>query len=65
MPLNKKGKKIKKSMVKQYGKKKGEAVFYAMENSGKLKGVKKKTSRNKLKNFPIRFSDRLVGRYRG
>ena len=32
MPLNKKGKKIKKSMVKQYGKKKGEAVFYAMEN---------------------------------
>jgi hypothetical protein len=46
MPLNKKGKKIKKSMVKQYGKKKGEAVFYAMENSGKLKGVKKN------KNFP-------------
>ena len=42
-----KGKKIKKSMVKQYGKKKGEAVFYAMENSGKLKGVKKKNSRNK------------------
>ena len=48
MPLNKKGKKIKKSMVKQYGKKKGEAsLFYAMENSGKLKGVKKKTSRSK------------------
>ena len=33
MPLNKKGKKIKKAMVKQYGKKKGSAVFYAMENS--------------------------------
>ena len=48
MPLNKKGKKIKKSMVKQYGKKKGEAVFYAMENSGKLKGVKKKTLVNVL-----------------
>ena len=48
MPLNKKGKKIKKSMVKQYGKKKGEDVFYAMENSGKLKGVKKnKNTRNK------------------
>ena len=46
MPLNKKGKKIKTSMVKQYGKKKGEAIFYAMENSGKLKGVKKKTTRN-------------------
>ena len=41
MPLNKKGKKIKKAMVKQYGKKKGNAVFYAMENSGKIKGVKK------------------------
>jgi hypothetical protein len=47
MPLNKKGKKIKKSMVKQYGKKKGKAIFYAMKNSGKLKDVKKKTSRSK------------------
>ena len=47
MPLNKKGKKIKTSMTKRYGKKNGEAIFYAMENSGKLKGVKKKTSRNK------------------
>ena len=53
MPLNKKGKKIKKSMVKQYGKKKGEAVFYAMENSGKLKGVKKrKLPEVNKKNFP-------------
>jgi hypothetical protein len=41
MPLNKKGKKIKKAMQKQYGKKKGEKVFYAMENSGKLKKVTK------------------------
>jgi hypothetical protein len=41
MPLNKKGKKIKKAMTKQYGKKKGEKVFYAMENSGKLKKVVK------------------------
>ena len=39
MPLNKKGKKIKKAMTKQYGKKKGESVFYAMENSGKLRKV--------------------------
>ena len=54
MPLNKKGKKIKKSMVKQYGKKKGEAVFYAMENSGKLKGVKKrKIPEINKKDFPI------------
>lgn len=41
MPLNSKGKKIKDKMVKQYGKKKGESVFYAMENSGKLKKVVK------------------------
>ena len=34
-------------MVKQYGKKKGNAVFYAMENSGKIKDVKKKTTRSK------------------
>src|SRR6056300_984515 len=44
MPLNKKGKKIKKAMTKQYGKKKGEKVFYAMENSGKLKKVIKAAS---------------------
>ena len=44
MPLNKKGKKIKKAMVKQYGKKKGHSVFYAIENSRKLKGVKRKTT---------------------
>ena len=41
MPLNKKGKKIKKALTKQYGKEKGEKVFYAMENSGKVKKVKK------------------------
>lgn len=41
MPLNKKGKKILSEMKKEYGNKKGESVFYAMENSGKLKGVKK------------------------
>ena len=41
MPLNEKGKKIMTSMKKQYGKKKGEDIFYAMENSGKLKKVVK------------------------
>jgi len=44
MPLNKKGKKIKRAMTKQYGKKKGEKVFYAMESSGKLKKVIKAVS---------------------
>lgn len=42
MPLNTKGKKIKAAMKKEYGKKKGEKVFYASENKGVIKGVKKK-----------------------
>lgn len=41
MPLTKKGKKIKKAMEKEYGKKKGEKVFYASANKGKIKGVAK------------------------
>jgi hypothetical protein len=31
-----------KSMEKTYGKKKGEQVFYATKNKGKIKGVEKK-----------------------
>lgn len=42
MPLTKKGKKIMSSMKKTYGKKKGEQVFYATENKGKMKGLVKK-----------------------
>lgn len=42
MPLNKKGKKIMKSMVKSYGKDKAKQVMYAMENAGKMKNVVKK-----------------------
>ena len=42
MPLTAKGRKIKASMEKQYGKKKGRSVFYATENKGKIKGVAKK-----------------------
>jgi hypothetical protein len=43
MPLTKKGKKIKEAMEKEYDKKKkGASVFYASENKGKIKGVKKK-----------------------
>ena len=47
MPLNKKGKKIMKSMKKQYGKKKGETVFYASRNKGVIKGVEKTKKRSK------------------
>jgi hypothetical protein len=41
MPLNKKGAKIKAAMEKSYGPKKGKSVFYASENSGRIKGVTK------------------------
>ena len=47
MPLNKKGKKIMKSMKKQYGKRKGETVFYASRNKGVIKGVEKTKKRSK------------------
>lgn len=39
MPLSKKGKKIMKSMKAHYGKKKGESVFYASKNKGKISGA--------------------------
>lgn len=39
MPLNAKGRKIKAHMVKEYGQKRGEQVFYASERKGTIKGV--------------------------
>ena len=52
MPLNEKGKKIMKSMREQYGKKRGEQVFYASKNKGTIKGVeKKKKKEQKCKNL--------------
>ena len=42
MPLTAKGKKIMKAMEKEYGSKKGEEVFYASMNKGRIKGVHKK-----------------------
>jgi hypothetical protein len=47
MPLTKKGQKIKKELVKEYGKKKGESVLYAMEKKGTAKGITKKTAKKK------------------
>lgn len=40
MPLSFKGRKIKKAMEREYGKKKGDSVFYASENAGKFRGLK-------------------------
>jgi len=45
VPLTKKGQKIMKAMKDEYGAKKGESVFYASKNKGKLKGVEKKGKR--------------------
>ena len=45
MPLTKKGRKIKRAMAKTYGKKKGEQVFYASVNAGKIKGAKKRSKK--------------------
>jgi len=42
MPLTVKGTKIKKAMEKQYGKKKGEEVFYKSQAKGTIKGTHKK-----------------------
>lgn len=42
MPLNKKGKKIKKNFEKEYGKQKGDSIFYASINKGTVKGATKK-----------------------
>ena len=49
MPLTAKGKKIKAAMEKQYGKERGDRVFYAAENKGTIKGVAKKADGGKTK----------------
>ena len=42
MPLTAKGKRIRAAMRKQYGNEKGDKVFYASENAGRVKGVAKR-----------------------
>lgn len=39
MPLTSKGSEIKNAMIHEYGSKKGEEVFYASKNAGKIEGV--------------------------
>ena len=41
-PLTEKGAKIKKAMEKEYGKKKGDKVFYASQRKGTITGTHKK-----------------------
>lgn len=45
MPLTKKGEKIMSAMKSEYGPKKGEQVFYASKNAGKIKKVDKRRVR--------------------
>ena len=59
MPLTEKGKEIMKSMKKQYGKKKGEEVFYASKNKGTIKGVEK-ASEGKMMTFR-QFVKKMAG----
>lgn len=47
MPLTKKGNKIMGAMKKEYGAKKGEKVFYATKNKGKITGVEGKKKAKK------------------
>jgi len=50
MPLTSAGLKTLGSMAKTYGsKKKAKEVFYASINSGKLKGMEKKSTKKKGK----------------
>lgn len=55
MPLTKKGKKIMAAMKAEYGDKKGESVFYASANKGKIGGVHHSTAQNVQS-----FEDRAV-----
>lgn len=58
MPLTAKGEKIWSAMLEQYGKEKGQKVFYASENKGTIKGVHAdkpklvKRKKIKVKNMP-------------
>ena len=47
MPLTKKGLKIREAMQKHYGEDKGEEVFYASINKGKIKGAEKSKKKKK------------------
>ena len=49
MPLTSKGKDIMQSMKRTYGGKKGEQVFYATANAGKIAGVEEKAKGGRVR----------------
>lgn len=59
MPLTAKGREIKSNMTKEYGEKKGEQVFYASKNAGKIKGVDSEHADDKRVMFLGRMRDAL------
>jgi hypothetical protein len=42
MPLTRSGRKMKSAMKKEYGKKRGERIFYATENKRKGRGIRRR-----------------------
>lgn len=40
MPLSPKGLKMRSAMREEYGRKKGDRIFYATENKNKVKGLR-------------------------
>jgi hypothetical protein len=62
MPLTSKGRKIMSAMKENYGEEKGEGVFYASKNAGKIKGVDAAKFRDALRSgrsFRDAFADAL------
>lgn len=49
MPLTKKGKKIMAAMKSEYGADKGERVFYASQNAGKITGTHRTASTGRVR----------------
>ena len=66
MPLTSKGEKILAAMKKEYGEEKGESVFYASKNAGKISGV---DSADAAAGFPsldeMQFTARVMHPRRG
>lgn len=47
MPLTSKGREIMSSMKGEYGEKRGESIFYASKNAGRIKGVDRAMSNDR------------------
>ena len=57
MPLTSKGQEILANMTKEYGGKKGESVFYASKNAGKISGVDRADKIAAIADSVTKFAD--------